>query len=73
MISNRVKRNIWGAMTVVGIGIITGKAIDVATGGEWWHLLSAIVIFATSARIFISYRKAVKEGNLFGKVSPFGR
>lgn len=71
MISNRVKKNIWGTLLVLGIFTVAARIIDVATGGKWWQLVSAIAITAIPLKAYVAYRKAVKDGNLAGKVSPF--
>lgn len=73
MISNRVKRNIWLTLTIMGGAIMTSRAIDASTGGKWWKLLPAICIFLVALKCFLSYRKAVKQGNLFGHIDPLGR
>lgn len=72
MLSNRVKRNIWLTLTIMsGIAVID-RAVRVATGsGEWWNLVSAIIITALCAKFYICYRKQVKRGNLFGRVRIF--
>lgn len=73
MVSNRTKRNIWLTLLLMGLLSIVSRVIDVATGGKWWQLLSAIFITAMSYKAYSAYRKAVKEGNLFGPANPFGR
>lgn len=72
MLSNRVKRNIWLALTILsGIAVID-RAVRFATGSdEWWNLLSAIVITALCTKFYTCYRKQVKRGNLFGRVNVF--
>lgn len=70
MISNKVKRNIWLTLTIVGGAIIVSRVIDVMAEGEWWQLLSSVCIFLVSLKCFLSYRKAVKEGNIFGHIDP---
>lgn len=71
MISNRTKRNVWLAFTIIGGGIVISRVIDLMAGGDWWHLLSGTAIFLVVLKIYLSYRIAVKNGNLYGPVSPF--
>lgn len=71
MISNRTKRNIWLAFTIIGGGIVISRVIDLMTGGDWWRLLSGAVLFLVVLKIYLSYRIAVKNGNLYGPVNPF--
>lgn len=72
MLSNRVKRNIWLTLTIMSGLTVIDRAVRVATGsGEWWNLLSAIVIIALCTKFYICYRKQVKRGNLFGRVKVF--
>lgn len=73
MVSNRVKRNFWCVLLLLGMTTVVGRGIDVATGGEWWPLLSAIVITAVPGKAYMAYRKAVKDGNMFGPVNIFDR
>ncbi len=71
MVSNKVKRNIWLLLTINGIGVIAARIFEAITGGEWWPILSAAVLTIVTLKMYISYRKAVKEGNLYNKVTPF--
>ena len=40
-------------------------------GGDWWRLLFGTALFLVVLKIYLSYRKAVNNGNLYGPVSPF--
>ncbi|MFH8142272.1 MAG: hypothetical protein K1V88_02455 [Muribaculaceae bacterium] len=71
MISNRTKRNIWLAFTFIGGGIVISRVIDLMAGGDWWRLLFGTALFLVVLKIYLSYRKAVNNGNLYGPVSPF--
>lgn len=72
MLSNRVKRNIWLTLTIMSGLAVMDRTFRVATGsGEWWNLISAIIITALCAKFYICYRKQVKRGNLFGRVRIF--
>lgn len=71
MVSNKVKRNISLVLTVIGIGILAARIIDFATGGKFWPIVSALVIDCMALKIYLAYRKAVRDGNLFNKVNPF--
>lgn len=70
MVSNRVKRNIWGALTISGVGIIISRTIDVATGGDWWQLISAVIIFGCCLRFFLTFNNAVKAEKSQGEKLP---
>lgn len=61
MISNRVKRNAWGILSICDIGVIIARIIDVLTGGEWWQLASAVIIYGCCMKFFWDYNKAVKN------------
>lgn len=72
MLSNKTKRNIWLAISVVTFASVISHAINVAVGAaEWWQLFSVTIVFAIVFKCYRTYRKAVKAGNLFGKVKPF--
>lgn len=72
MISNKVKRNIWLALTIMSGLTVIDRAVRIVDGSvEWWNLLSAIIITALCAKFYICYRKQVKRGNLFGRVKIF--
>lgn len=69
MISNKVKRNVWGVFSLFGLGIIASEVIDFIMGeGEWYHVVWAIATYLVVFRMFLGYRKVVKDGNLYGKV-----
>ncbi len=70
MVSNRVKRNVWGAFSVMSLGVIAAEVIDWAMGeGEWYHVVCAVTTFAVVFRMFFGYRKVVKDGNIYGRVN----
>ncbi len=72
MLSNKTKRNIWLAISVVTFASVISRAINVVAGtSEWWQLFSVTIVFAIVFKCYRAYRKAVKAGNLFGKVNPF--
>ena len=72
MLNNRIKRNIWMIMSIIMAVIVIERSIRLIKGGvEWWEPLSACAIGAVCVKIFLSYRKAVKHGNLYGVVKPF--
>lgn len=72
MVSNRVKRNIWLALSVVSLAVIINRAIRFADGSvEWWSLLSSVVICLVCVRFYLIFRREVKEGKLFGRQNPF--
>lgn len=72
MVSNRVKRNIWLALSVMSLAVIIDRAIRFADGSvEWWSLLSSVVICLVCVRFYLIFRREVKEGKLFGRQNPF--
>jgi len=60
--SNRIKRNIFLTMSVIGLGVIVARAFDFFAGGDtaWWEVLGAVVIYATCFKFYLGYRKAAK-------------
>lgn len=72
MVSNRVKRNIWLALSVMSLAVIIDRAIRFADGSvQWWSLLSSVVICLCCVRFYLIFRREVKEGKLFGRQNPF--
>lgn len=66
MLSNRVKRNIWLTLAILSVLAIVDRAIRLIFGeGEWWSLLSALIITAFCFRFYLCYRRRVARGNLF--------
>lgn len=70
-VSNRIKRNISFALTIVGCSIILARIIDPImnqsiTGRDWFEIFGAIVITWCSFYNFNIYRKRVKDGIMFG-------
>ena len=71
MVNNKVKRNIWLALTVMSAIAAIDRAVRVAAGNlGWWNLISALIILAFCTRFYLCYRRQVNAGNLFGKVNP---
>lgn len=71
MISNRVKRNICLTLSIVSFMCVIGSAIKVFDDtSKWWQLFTITIAFAVIFKLYMAYRKQVKEGNLFGKVDP---
>ncbi len=72
MLSNRVKQNIWLTLTILSVLAVIDRAVRVVEGSVgWWNLLSPIIVTALCGKFFMSYRKQVKRGNLFGRVRLF--
>ena len=70
-VSNRIKRNISFALTIVGCSIILARIIDPImnqsiTGRGWFEIFGAIVITWCAFDNFNIYRKRVKDGIMFG-------
>lgn len=71
-VSNRIKRNISLALTIMGCGIIIARLIDPVmsrsiTGKNLFEIFGATVITYCAFINFRNYRKRVKEGLMFGK------
>ena len=74
MVSNKVKRNIWLTLAILSIIGIVDRIIKFIDGSiEWWSLVSAVIITILCTRFYLSYRRQVREGNLFGKVDPLNK
>lgn len=70
--NNRIRRNIWLTLLVLSGIAIADRILRIAKGSlEWDNLISVIIIFAFCSRFYCSYRNAVKNGNLYGKVNLF--
>ena len=60
--SNRIKRNIFLVLSIIGIAVVVARAVDFFTGGgTWWELLSAVIIYAACFRFYLGYRRAVRD------------
>ena len=72
--SNKIKRNLWLALAIMSFVVIIDRSIRLANGNlEWWQMLSPIALTAFFARFYLCYRRAVKDGNLYGRVCPLKR
>lgn len=73
MISNKVKRNLCLALTIISASTVVGKTIQLLSYSsvEWYELVSSIVITLVWIKLYLCYRKEVKNGNIFGKVRIF--
>lgn len=61
--SDRIKKNIFLVLGVVGLGVIVARAIDLATGdGRWWELLSAVVLYGMCFKFYLDYRRSYRDG-----------
>ncbi len=69
-ISNRVHRNISGVCLTLGTLLISlciwEVAINPSSGKAWFELCGMMLLTYLQLDNFISYRKRVKEGILFG-------
>lgn len=70
-VSNRIKRNISFALTIVGCFIILACIIEpimsqAITDWNWFEIFGALVITYCAFDNFNIYRKRVKDGIMFG-------
>ena len=70
-ISNRVKRNISCALTILGCVIIVAQTVTpimnkAMTRQDWLNIIGALVITYCAFDNFKIYRKRVREGIIFG-------
>ena len=70
-VSNRIKRNISFALTIVGCFIILARIIETImnqtiTGWIWFEIFGALVITYCAFDNFNIYRIRVKDGIMFG-------
>ncbi len=70
MVSNKVKRNFFGTLSIVGVLCIISRIWDVAmapkSGHAWFDLFEIIVLTYLCFDIFCIYRRRVKKGIKFG-------
>lgn len=65
-IGNRVKRNIFLALTILGAITVVAQTWNLIMGNkEWWNVVSSIIITICAFFGYSDYRKRVKEGRLF--------
>lgn len=72
MISNKTKRNVclmFAIALLCGLIYCTYDAIRQDT--SWISLTTILTSTAIFFKFYLSYRKAVKQGNIYGKVNPF--
>lgn len=61
--NNRIKKNMFLALSVIGAGVIVARAIDLASGdGRWWELLSAVLLYGMCFKFYLDYRRAYRDG-----------
>lgn len=61
--SDRIKKNIFLVLSLVGLGVIVARAIDLASGdGRWWELAGAVVIYGMCFKFYLDYRRASMDG-----------
>lgn len=72
MISNIANRNV---SLILFIGCLAGLiycTTDVIHNGKSWIGLTAIILpTALFLKFYLTYSKAVKKGNMYGKVNPW--
>ena len=65
MISNKVKRNIFLALSIIGIAVTAARIFDLAMGeGEWWQPVSSAAIFACCFKFYLVTVIAVVDFSL---------
>lgn len=72
MTSNIANRNVSLILAVSSLCGLIYCIIEAANGHTRWINLSSIATStAIFAKLYLSYRKQVKAGNIYGKVNPF--
>ena len=72
MINNITNRNISFILAVSFFsGLIYCIYHTIVTDGNWIELSTIAMSTAIFTKFYFSYRKAVKRGNIYGKVNPF--
>lgn len=73
MVSNIAARNIYLILAISSFCGLIYSTIEVILGdGRWITLCPIAMSTALFLRFYLSYRKQVKRGNLYGKVRSFG-
>lgn len=64
MLNDRIRRNIWLALTVMSVAVIIDRLVRVINGTiEWPGLLCALIISVFCTRSFLCYRGKLKARN----------
>lgn len=70
MVSNRVKRNISGALCVVGVLCVVARGWylvnDPASGNAWFEVVACAFMTYVSFDNFLIYHRRVKKGIKYG-------
>ena len=76
-ISNRVKRNIFLTLLIVGLASIAGRVWDVvmapSSGRAWFDLAGIVVITYLCFDNYKTYRRRVRQGIKFGSEADITR
>lgn len=71
MLSNKTKRNIWLALSVMSALTVIDRSIRLVIGEiSWWKLAFSVIVTAFCVKFYLTFRKQVEKGNLFGHVNP---
>lgn len=73
MTNNKVNRNYWFVLAVATAGALVSQVVDIVMDhGEWRYLIPNVVVSAMCLNFYVRYRRAVKNGNIYGDVRLFG-
>lgn len=72
MVSNVARRNVCLMMAVAFFcGVIYCLYEVIHTGSDWVSICPVIIADAIFLRMYLCYRRQVKQGNIYGKVNLF--
>lgn len=72
MLTNKTKRNFCLVLALLNAAMSIDRVICLATGdAKWWQLVSSLVAMALFLKLYYSYKRAVRRGNLYGYVRIF--
>lgn len=72
MVSNIANRNISLILAVSSCaGLVFCIYSTIIKGTRWTELCSIATSTAIFAKLYLCYRREVKNGNIYGKVNPF--
>lgn len=72
MLTNRTKKNFCLVLAILNAAAAIDRAINLAIGdAKWWQLVASLVAMVLFLKLYYSYKRAVRKGNLYGYVRIF--